>query len=57
MDKLLNSYRFRTLDNLKSYVEDYCIETAEDLVTACFNHFDMRMRLEDAQKLLEATQK
>lgn len=47
------NYGFKGLQGFKDYLEDYVIETPEELKTALFNHFDMTVPLEDCIKLLE----
>lgn len=50
---MMHQYGFKTLDALKDYIDDYVIETPEELQTALSNHFDMSASIEDCIKLLE----
>jgi hypothetical protein len=50
---VIHQYGFKSLESLKDYIDEYVIETPEELHTALFNHFDMNASTEDCIKLLE----
>jgi hypothetical protein len=51
--QVIHQYGFKSLESLKDYIDEYVIETPEELQTAMFNHFDMSASTEDCIKLLE----
>ena len=49
---IAHNYGFKSLESLKSYVDEYVLEDAKQLTTAYRCHYDTVMLLEDAETLL-----